>query len=115
MQVEGDQYVDLAACLTAANRKQYHQVKKDGTPLCYAFTISSVNGNNSKTGKVATVANSWTTRNAVKMAAIGWKKQLSHAGVRIRDLPTSVNAHGLHTSLQGVRNILSPQARRFRD
>ena len=44
MQVEGDQYVDLAACLTAANRKQYHQVKKDGTPLCYAFTISSVNG-----------------------------------------------------------------------
>lgn len=88
MQAEGDQYIDLAACLTTANRKQYHQVKKDGTPICYSFTISSVNGNNSKTGKVATVANSWTTRNAVKMAAIGWKKQLSHAGVRIRDLPT---------------------------
>lgn len=88
MQAEGDQYIDLAACLTTANRKQYHQVKKDGTPICYSFTISSVGVNNVKTGKVATVANSWTTRNAVKMAAIGWKKQLSHAGVRIRDLPT---------------------------
>ena len=63
-------------------------MKKDGTPICYSFTISSVDVNNVKTGKVATVANSWTTRNAVKMAAIGWKKQLSHAGVRIRDLPT---------------------------
>jgi len=85
---EGDTYIDLAAALTAVNRKQYHQMKRDGTPLCYSFSIRSVGNANIKTALVSAMAPNWTTRNAAKMAAVGWKKQLKHAGVRIRDLPT---------------------------
>lgn len=85
---EGDTYIDIAAALSASNRKQYHQMKRDGTPLCYSFTIRSVGKSNIKTAIVSSMAPTWTTRNAAKMAAVGWKKQLKHAGVRIRDLPT---------------------------
>lgn len=85
---EGDTYIDFAAALSACNRKQYDQMKRDGTPLCYSFTISSVGKSNIKTAVVSSMAPGWTTRNAAKMAAVGWKKQLKHAGVRIRDLPT---------------------------
>lgn len=81
-----DIYIDLAACMSAVNRKQYHQVKKDGTPLCYAGVVTAVK---SKSGMVlATAPNSWTTRNAVKKTAIGWKRQLKHGGVKVSDLPT---------------------------
>jgi len=85
---EGDQYVDLAAALTTVNRKQYHQMKRDGSPMCYSFTISSEGVDNVKPGQCSVLAPNWTTRNAAKMAAVGWKKQLKHAGVRIKDLPT---------------------------
>ena len=84
--VTADVYIDLAAAMSAANRKQYHQVKKDGSPLCYAITVTAVK---SKNGFIlATAANSWTTRNAVKKTAIGWKRQLKHGGVKLSDLPT---------------------------
>jgi len=81
-----DVYIDLAAAMSAVNRKQYHQVKRDGTPLCYAITVSALK---SKSGMgIATAANNWTIRNAVKKTAIGWKRQLKHGGVKVSDLPT---------------------------
>ena len=79
-------YIDLAACMSAVNRKQYHQVKKDGTPLCYAISVTAVKSKNGM--NLTTGANSWTTRNAVKKTAIGWKRQLKHGGVKVSDLPT---------------------------
>lgn len=81
-----DVYIDLAAAMSAVNRKQYHQVKRDGTPLCYAITVTAIK---SKNGMVlATAPNNWTTRNAVKKTAVGWKRQLKHGGVKVSDLPT---------------------------
>ena len=79
-------YIDLAAAMSAVNRKQYHQVKSDGSPLCYAITVTAIK---SKSGMIlATASNSWTTRNAVKKTAIGWKRQLKHGGIKLSDLPT---------------------------
>ena len=81
-----DVYIDLAAAMSAVNRKQYHQVKRDGTPLCYAITVSALK---CKSGMaIAIAANNWTIRNAVKKTAIGWKRQLKHGGVKVSDLPT---------------------------
>ena len=81
-----DIYLDLAAALTAVNRKQYHQVKSNGDPLCYRVTITNLV--TSKPIEVATAANTWTTRNAAKKTAIGWKRQMKNAGIKLRDLPT---------------------------
>lgn len=79
-------YIDLAAAMSAANRKQYHQVKRNGTPLCYAVTLTVMK---SRFGSIFEVAkNNWTVRNAVKKTAIGWKAQLKHGGVKVSDLPT---------------------------
>lgn len=81
-----DLYLDIAAALTAVNRKQYHQFTESGDPLCYTVTITAL-----KTGKpltVATAANTWTTANAAKKTAVGWKKQLKKAGIRHSELPT---------------------------
>jgi len=79
-------YIDLAAAMSAANRKQYHQVKKNGTPLCYAVTLTVMK---TRFGSIFEVAkNNWTVRNAVKKTAIGWKAQLKHGGVKVSDLPT---------------------------
>lgn len=84
---EGDVYIDLAAALTAANRKQYHQMKRDGTPYNYHFSISSNGARNAGQIQVCALAPNWTTRNACKKAAAGWKTQLRHADVKISDLP----------------------------
>lgn len=84
---EGDVYVDLAAALTAANRKQYHQMKRDGTPFSYHFTISSHGTRNVGQIGVCALAPNWTIRNACKKAAAGWKTQLRHADVKLSDLP----------------------------
>jgi hypothetical protein len=82
----GDVYIDLAAAMTAVNRKQYHQVKRNGQPLCYSVTVTA---QTSRFGTLfQTAPNSWTTRNAVKKTAIGWKRQLKHGGVKMSDLPT---------------------------
>jgi len=84
VQGSGEYYVDLAAMLTAANRKQYHQVARDGTPMCYHVTVTSLRGN---AVDISHAPNTWTTRNAVKMTVAGWKAQLKNADVKLRDLP----------------------------
>jgi len=81
-----DIYLDLAAGLTAVNRKHYHQVKKNGSPLCYTVTLTAIT--TSKPITAVTAPNTWTTRNAVKKTAIGWKQQIKNAGLKLRDLPT---------------------------
>jgi len=81
-----DVYLDIAAALTAVNRKQYHQVTAKGDPLCYTVTLSNVKS--SKPLVVCTAPNTWTTKNAAKKTAVGWKAQLKHAGIRLSELPT---------------------------
>ena len=83
---EDDIYLDLAAALTAVNRKQYHQVKSNGDPLCYSVSVTQIA--TSKPFEVYTAPNTWTTRNAAKKTAVGWKTQMKHAGINLRDLPT---------------------------
>lgn len=80
---EDDKYIDLAAALTAANRKQYHQVSSDGKALKYLIRITCTKG----TTKASTLQNSFMIGNATKMVTKGWKAQLRHAGVKLRDLP----------------------------
>lgn len=82
---ESTTYIDLAAALTAVDRKQYHHVSADGTALAYHFTITPAKAEVSLDWCV--MSNSWTTANAVKMAANGWKAQLKHAGIRHSELP----------------------------
>jgi hypothetical protein len=77
-------YIDLAACVTASNRKQFHQVSTDGTPLCYSFKITGIKGDTT----VDTVQTQFLICNAVKQTTAGWKAQLRHAGVRLKDLPS---------------------------
>jgi len=113
--VTADVYIDLAAAMSAVNRKQYHQVKKDGSPLCYAISVTAVR---TKNGMVlATAPNSWTTRNAVKKTAIGWKRQLKHGGVKLSDLPTyakrfrcffDADAHPADPGLKTLAKHLQP-------
>jgi len=108
-------YIDLAAAMSAVNRKQYHQCKSDGTPLCYAVTVTALK---SKNGMVmATAPNNWTTRNAVKKTAIGWKRQLKHGGIKLSDLPTYARrfraafekeAHPSGPGQQGLYDHLQP-------
>lgn len=80
----GEDYIDLSAAMSAVNRKQYHQVARDGTPYCYSVTIST---NGRGTVEASHAAKNWTTRNAVKMTSAGWKKQLKHGGIKLSDLP----------------------------
>lgn len=78
-------YIDLAAALSAVDRKQYHHVSADGTALAYHFTITPAVKD--VTLDWCAMSNSWTTANAVKMASNGWKAQLKHAGIRHSELP----------------------------
>jgi hypothetical protein len=80
---EDDKYIDLAAALTAANRKQYHQVSSDGSALKYHIRITCTKG----TTRANTLQNSYMLSNSTKMTTKGWKAQLRHAGVKLRDLP----------------------------
>jgi len=81
-----DVYLDIPAALTAVNRKQYHQVTTSGDPLCYTVTIQCIAS--AKTLTAATAPNTWTTRNAVKKVAVGWKEQMKNSGIRMSELPT---------------------------
>jgi len=81
-----DVYLDIAAALTAVNRKQYHQFSASGEPLCYTVTISDIR--TAKGLHLCTAPNTWTTRNASKKTAVGWKAQLKHSGIRLSELPT---------------------------
>lgn len=80
------EYLDCAAALSATNRKQYHQFKRDGTPLAYHLRITQTGGGTGADTIIETAANNWTVRNACKQFAIGWKKQLEHAGIKLSDL-----------------------------
>ena len=81
-----DVYLDIPAALTAVNRKQYHQFTASGDPLCYTVTITNLMS--AKPLVVCTAPNTWTTRNAAKKTAVGWKAQLKNAGIRLSELPT---------------------------
>jgi len=78
-------YIDLAAALSAVDRKQYHHCSADGTALAYHFSITPAEKD--VTMSWCAMSNSWTIANAVKMAANGWKAQLKHAGIRHSELP----------------------------
>ena len=81
-----DIYLDIPAALTAVNRKQYHQFSASGDPLCYTVTITNLKS--SKPLVISTASNTWSTANAAKKTAVGWKKQLKKAGIRHSELPT---------------------------
>jgi hypothetical protein len=113
----GDVYLDIAAALTAVNRKQYHQFTAKGDPLCYTVTVSDVR--TSKGLHICTAPNTWTTRNAAKKTAVGWKKQLKNAGIRLSELPTyarrfrcayEFGAHASGANGQGLYNHLVPDS-----
>jgi len=76
-------YIDLSSSLTAANRKQYHQVSSSGNPLCYRISVTAVKGEWSFTH----LSNSFLVGNAIKQTVKGWKAQMRHGGIRLRDLP----------------------------
>ncbi len=81
-----DIYLDIPAALTAVNRKQYHQCTASGDPLCYTVTVKAITS--TKVLSFTTAPNTWTTRNAAKKVAVGWKKQLKNSGIRMSELPT---------------------------
>jgi hypothetical protein len=81
-------YIDLAACMTVVNRKQYHHVARDGTPLCYAYTAHVGEADGGDMFELISAPNNWTTRNSIKMTDAAWKAQLKHGGIRLRDLPS---------------------------
>jgi hypothetical protein len=81
-----DIYLDIAAALTAVNRKQYHQFTRSGDPLCYTVTVTNITA--AKPITFVTAPNTWTTRNAAKKTAVGWKKQLKNSNLRMSELPT---------------------------
>ena len=80
---EDDGYIDLAACMTAANRKQYHQVTSDGNPLAYRCTVVASKG----PVQLFAAQMGFITGNAVKMTAQGWLAQMRHANIKRKDLP----------------------------
>lgn len=84
VQGNGEEYIDFMAALSAVNQKQYHQVKRDGTPMEVHATITVARGTNVN---VHHAPSTWRTRNAVKMTSKGWKKQLKSADVKLKDLP----------------------------
>ncbi len=84
-QTEGEQlgYLDLAACATAMNRKQYHQVANSGNPNCYTIRVTAVKGS----VVFKTIQNQFLICRAIKQVGEGWKAQMRHAGIKLRDLP----------------------------
>lgn len=81
-------FIDLAACMTTVNRKQYHHTARDGTPLCYAFTLHTGETDGGDPIKLLSMPNNWTMRNSVKMTSAAWKAQLKHGGIKLSSLPS---------------------------
>lgn len=77
-------YIDLAAALTAANRKQYHQVTGEGKALAIAGRITAIKGETT----LFAAQNTFCTSNAVNMTCAGHSAQLRHAGIKKGDLST---------------------------
>ena len=112
---DADVYLDIAAALTAVNRKQYHQFTKSGDPLCYTVTVTNLKS--AKPLEICTAPNTWTTRNAAKKTAVGWREQLKHSNIRMSELPTYARRFrcGFDSgmvassgSAQGLQNHLVP-------
>ncbi len=82
-EAEQNGYIDLSSALTAANRKQYHQVSTSGNPLCYRIMVTAIKGD----WTFRHLNNSFLVGNAVKQTVKGWKAQLRHGGVKLKDLP----------------------------
>ena len=83
-QADATNYLDLASCVTAANRKQYHQVARSGNPNCFTIAVTQTNGDGLA---FWTLQNQFATCRAVKQVGEGWKAQMRHGGIKIRDLP----------------------------
>jgi len=92
--------IDIAACLTAVNRKQYHQFTASGEPLCYTVTVTNLHSDDPLV--METAANTWTTKNAAKKTAVGWKKQMKNSGIRMSELPTYARRFRVAFSHRGV-------------
>jgi hypothetical protein len=95
-----DVFIDIASCLTAVNRKQYHQVTASGDPLCYTVTVTNIKSGSPL--KFCTAPNTWTTRNAVKKTAVGWKAQMKNSGIRMSELPTYARRFRAAFNFRGV-------------
>jgi len=80
---EREGYLDLAAVTTAMNRKQYHQVANSGNPNCYRVRVTSIKGSIT----FNTIQNQFLICRAIKQVGEGWKAQMRHAGIKLRDLP----------------------------
>lgn len=76
-------FIDIPAALSAANRKQYHQVSASGNAKCYRVRVEAVKG----TTTFYHASKGFITGNAVKMVSAGWKAQMRHAGINLRNLP----------------------------
>jgi hypothetical protein len=82
-----ENYIDISSALTAANRKQHHQVTGRGVPLVYDCFVEHVTGASAGDSVTyLTAPNNWTVRNAVVKMSAAWKHQLKSAGIRMRDL-----------------------------
>lgn len=77
-------YIDTPACVTSANRKQYHQVTASGDPLYYRIMVEQIKGDPIS---FYHMSNGFIVGNAVKMTAKGWKAQMRNAGIKLRNLP----------------------------
>ena len=77
-------YIDLSSAMSAANRKQYHQVTKGGDALCYRVAVTAIKGETVFSG----LNSQFLICNAVKQTTLGWKAQMRHGGIKIRDLPS---------------------------
>jgi len=77
-------FVDTASAMTACNHKQYHHVARDGQALCYRLLVTAIKG----TWTLSGAPHGFPTANAVKKTSAGWKAQLRHSGIKMRDLPT---------------------------
>jgi hypothetical protein len=112
-----DIFLDIAAALSAVNRKQYHQFTRSDVPLCY--TVTATNIKSAKPLVFVTAANTWTTRNAAKKTAEGWRAQLKNSNIRMSELPTyakrfrccfDVGAVSSGAGQQALANHLVPDA-----
>ncbi len=82
-----ENYIDLSSALTAANRKQFHQVTRKGVPLVYDILVEHLAGAApGDSVSYLTAPNNWTVRNAVVKMSAAWKHQLRAAGIRARDI-----------------------------
>jgi len=106
-QVEGEEagYLDLAAVATAMNRKQYHQVANSGNPNCYRIRVTAIKGGVT----FKTIQNQFLICRAVKQVGEGWKAQMRHAGIKLRDLPPygrrprfALDAGGFESNTLGI-------------